>query len=73
MRQIALIALIKNMVSLDCQFIIATHSPILLATPNSTIYEFDNGAIRETAYDDLEHVTLTRSFLSDPEAFLRRL
>jgi len=73
MRQIALIALIKNMVASDCQFVIATHSPILLATPGACIYQFEGGEIRETPYDELEHVTLTRSFLANPDAFVRRL
>ncbi len=72
-RQLALLALLKEMIALDAQFIIATHSPILLAYPGATIYSFDDGKIQSVAYDDLEHVRLTRSFLNNPEAFLRHL
>ena len=57
----------------DAQFIVATHSPIVLATPGATIYSFDGGKLRRKAYDDLDHVRLTRDFLNDPERYLRRL
>jgi predicted ATPase len=72
-RQLAFIALWKEMVALDAQFIIATHSPLLLAYPGATIYSFDEGKIQAAAYDDLEHVRLTRSFLNNPQAYLRHL
>jgi predicted ATPase len=65
--------MLKEMVGQDSQFIIATHSPILLAFPNATIYTFDDGAPRRVAFEDLEHVRLTRDFLNNPEAFLRHL
>ena len=54
------------------QFIIATHSPILLAIPGATIYELgEDGAFAKTAYDDLDAVQLTRAFLNAPERYLR--
>jgi predicted ATPase len=71
--QLGLIAMLKEMVAQDAQFIIATHSPILLAFPDARIVSFDEMPIRETTYGDLEHVSLTREFLQDPERFLRRL
>ena len=71
--QLGLIAMLKEMVADDSQFIIATHSPILLAFPNATIYTFDDGAARAVDYENLEHVRLTRDFLNDPQAFLRHL
>jgi predicted ATPase len=71
--QLALLAMLKDMVGEDAQFIIATHSPILLAMPGATIFDFDAPPIRRATYDDLEHVRLTREFLSNPERFLRRL
>jgi predicted ATPase len=61
------------MVEADAQFIIATHSPIVLAFPGAAIYSFDSTPRVRTAYDDLEHVWLTRSFLNDPQRFLRQL
>lgn len=71
--QLALLAMMSDMVGQDAQFIIATHSPILLAFPGARIFSFDGGEVRERAYDDLEHVSLTRDFLNAPERFLRHL
>jgi predicted ATPase len=51
----------------------ATHSPILLSVPDAAIWSFDVVPIRRVAYDELEHVRLTREFLADPRAFLRHL
>jgi predicted ATPase len=71
--QLALIAMLGDMTSDDSQFIIATHSPILLAYPGATIYSFDSVPAARLAYDELEHVNLTRDFLNGPERFLRHL
>lgn len=74
LRQLSLISMLKEMVEQQsAQFIIATHSPILMAFPNATIYNFDNGRIKRIAYDEVEHVIITRSFLNDPEQFLKHL
>ncbi|HEX7541291.1 MAG TPA: AAA family ATPase [Anaerolineales bacterium] len=72
-RQLALIAAIKDMVAQNGQFIIATHSPILMAFPGATILNFDRGAIHSARYDELEHVRLMRDFLQDPQTFLHNL
>jgi len=72
-RQLALLSLLKQRVAEDCQFIIATHSPILMALPGAAIWLFEDGAIRPVAWDEVEHVALTRSFLANPERFLKRL
>lgn len=71
--QLGLLAVLLEMVDRDAQFIIATHSPILLAFPDAVIYSFDQVPPAAVAYGDLDHVTLTRDFLNDPRAFLRRL
>lgn len=71
--QLAFLAMLKDMTAQDAQFIIATHSPILLAFPEATIYSFDEPPVRAVAYDELEHVALTRDFLADPARFLRHL
>ena len=71
--QLGLIAMLKEMLKEDAQFIIATHSPILLAFPDATIYTFDEAPPRRVEFEQLEHVRLTRDFLNDPEAFLRHL
>jgi len=69
--QIALLSLMQTMVGQDCQFIVATHSPILLAFPEATIF---NVATQKTVlWHEFEHVKLTRDFLTNPDAFLRHL
>ncbi len=73
LRQLTLISLLKEKLEQGCQFIIATHSPILMAFPDSTIYAFDEGEIREIDYFDTEHYSLTKAFLDDPQNFIRRL
>ncbi|HTX91579.1 MAG TPA: AAA family ATPase [Anaerolineales bacterium] len=73
LRQLALITAIKEMVAQDGQFIVATHSPILMAYPGASILDFDGGTIHPARFDDLEHIRLMRDFLQNPEAFLRNL
>ena len=71
--QLGLLAVLLEMVSQDAQFIIATHSPVLLAFPEARIYSFDCVPLALVAYEALDHVTLTRAFLNDPQRFLSRL
>jgi len=56
-----------------CQFLIATHSPMLMAMPDATILSCDGGPLRAVPYGEVEHVNLTRDFLANPERFLRHL
>jgi predicted ATPase len=72
-RQLALLAMMFDLVAEGAQFIIATHSPILLAFPGARIYSFDDAPIREVRWEDTEHVRLTREFLANPERYLRGL
>jgi predicted ATPase len=73
-RQLALLALLQEMTGPgESQFVIATHSPILMAFPGARIYSLDGGTPRRVAWDDLEHVALTRDFLNDPDMYLRHL
>jgi predicted ATPase len=71
--QLALIALLLGMIAEGGQFVIATHSPVLLAFSGATIYTFDRTPPERVTFEDLEHVNLTRAFLNDPTSFLRRL
>ena len=73
LRQIGFIALLKQMVEENAQFIIATHSPIIMAYPGAEIFSFDTSPIRKIGYEEVEHVSLTRSFLNNPEAYLNHL
>jgi predicted ATPase len=55
------------------QFVIATHSPLLLAYPDATIYELGDDGIETVSYEDTDHYRLTRAFLEAPERYLRQL
>ena len=72
-RVLALLALLKDRAAVGCQFIVATHSPILMAVPDAQILLFEVGTIAPIAYEDVEHVRITKAFLFDPEKFLRHL
>jgi predicted ATPase len=72
-RQLALLAMIFDLVAEGAQFVIATHSPLLLAYPGARIYSFDESPITQIAWDETEHVRLTRDFLANPERYLRNL
>lgn len=69
-RQIAFARLLLERARAGAQFVIATHSPILLACPGATILSFDTIPVSGVAYDTLEHVTVTRTFLEDPAKHL---
>jgi predicted ATPase len=63
----------RGMVEQNAQFIIATHSPMLMAYPEATIYRFDEAGIGKIPFDEADNVILTRDFLANPELFLRQL
>ena len=70
------LALLRRMreLALDgAQFILATHSPILMAYPGAFVYEIGDHGIARTEYRDTDHFRLTRSFVENPDGFLRHL
>ncbi|WP_239003551.1 AAA family ATPase [Nocardia panacis] len=70
----AVLARLAELVRQNCQILVATHSPILLALPGATILEIrETGEISEVTYDEAMPVRLTRSFLADPDRYLRYL
>ena len=68
----AVLARIHDLCRQGCQFVIATHSPVLLALPGATILSADDG-LRPVSYDEAAPVELTRRFLADPRSILDRL
>lgn len=64
MRQMALLARMHQLVRGHSQFLIATHSPILLGYPGAAIYQIDADRLRRIAYQDTEHFRVTRDFLN---------
>ena len=73
MRQMTLLAEIHELVQKDSQFIIATHSPILMAYPDADILTFSEEGIHQTDYRDTEHYQVTKNFLDNPEKMLHYL
>ena len=63
-RQLAALSAIHQLVQDESQFIIATHSPILLSYPNAKIVQFDESGVSEVQYEDTEHFAVTRDFLN---------
>lgn len=72
-RQLSFLALLHDLSkSGEAQFLIATHSPILLTYPQAEIFSFDND-LEKVSYEETEHFTLTKDFLNSPESFFRHL
>jgi predicted ATPase len=72
-RQMTALASIHSLVEDESQFIIATHSPILLAYPRSKIVLLDGNGIREVRYEETENYALTRRFLNDYQRMVEEL
>lgn len=71
-RQLSLLIIIDDLVKKGAQFIIATHSPIILSYPNSEIYQFDN-TIKMVDYKDSEVYKMYKLFIDNPEMMVQRL
>jgi predicted ATPase len=72
-RQLGFLSRLHELVGQKSQFIIATHSPIILAYPHATIYELTDSGVLPVEYEDLEHVQVTRNFLNRTQMFLDTL
>lgn len=72
-RQMELLVRLDELVKQNSQFIIATHSPILLSYPKATIYELSKSGYKQMPYKQTDHFTLYNSFLAQPDAMLHRL
>ena len=71
--QLALICLMREAVAEGSQFILATHSPILMACPEAALMEMEDGTLTQKTYRELNSILFLRRFLSDPESLLERL
>jgi predicted ATPase len=72
-RQMSALVLINRLVKARSQFIIATHSPIIMAYPNSVIYHFSESGIQKIKYVETDHYQIARDFLNQPEQMMRVL
>ena len=72
-RQMAFLARLHDLVQQGSQFIIATHSPIIMAYPHGRLLELGGDGIRQAAYEETEHFRVTRDFLVRRERILKQL
>lgn len=73
-RLLAFMRVIHQLISRgNSQFIIATHSPILLGFPNAKIFSFDSNVIQSIRYEETEHYQITKGFLNRKERYLKDL
>jgi predicted ATPase len=72
-RQVEFLVLMHDSIRRGCQFVIATHSPIIMAYTDARIHLLDRQGIRDVAYTDTEHYQVTRRFLSNPKQALETL
>jgi predicted ATPase len=72
-RQLACLRIIHDLIKAKSQFVIATHSPILMAYPGATIFALTDRGIRKTDYESTEHYRITRMFLERRQAMLQEL
>lgn len=73
-RILAFISVIHELqISERAQFIIATHSPMLICYPDAAVFEFSDSGVQQTTYQETEHFQLTKSFLDNPALYLRHL
>jgi predicted ATPase len=73
MKLLNLLIDIDDLVKKNSQFIISTHSPILMAYPKSEIYEIDDGKLTLTSFEDTDHYALTKYFLLNHEKMIKEL
>lgn len=72
-RQLAMLVRMHELVGMNSQFIIATHSPILMAYPDADIYQIDEAGLVRTDYEETEHFVVTKAFLGNRERQLATL
>lgn len=72
-RLMSLLVAIDDLVKSNSQFIIATHSPILMAYPNAEILQFTEQGIQKVGYKDTEHYKITKQFIDTPERMISYL
>lgn len=73
LRQMSMLRRMHDLAKQGCQFIIATHAPILLSYPEAWIYELDERGLRRVEYDETSTVRVTREFLSDRQGTIEEL
>lgn len=74
LKQLSLIAFILEVLkNKNAQFIIATHSPILMGIPGATLYEIQDDSMQPVKFEETDHYRITKTFLDNPQSYLRHL
>jgi predicted ATPase len=73
LKQMSMLTVINELVKKNSQFIIATHSPILMAYPDADIFVIDDNGIMKTPYKNTDNYMITRKFLENPEKMIHYL
>lgn len=68
--QLQFLVRLHDLVEQGCQFVIATHSPLLMAYPDAVIYRFDDDGATATGWSQIDTVHITKDFLGDPDGFM---
>lgn len=71
--QLSLLVLIDDMIKQGSQFIIATHSPVIMAYPQAQLLEIRGNKIEEVEYEEIEHVRFMEQFIKSPQSYMRHL
>jgi predicted ATPase len=72
-RQMSLLTRMNDLINTNSQFIIATHSPIIMSFPNATIYNISNNEILEVNYEETEHFQITKMYLNNYSQMIKEL
>ncbi|MBQ2985041.1 MAG: AAA family ATPase, partial [Clostridia bacterium] len=72
-RLLSLLVLINDLVMRDSQFIIATHSPIVMAYPDADIILFSDRGMERVRYEETDHYRITKQFMEDPQRMIKYL
>lgn len=72
-RQLSFLLQMDELIKKESQFIVATHSPIILSYPGAAIFQFSEDGIERVEYEETEHYRFTRDFLTHREVYLRHL
>jgi predicted ATPase len=72
-RQLEFLSILHDYCKRGAQFVIATHSPIIMAYPDSCIYLLEEQGVREVPYEETEHYLVARGFLANPQRTLNEL
>jgi predicted ATPase len=73
LRQMSMLTRINDLVNLNSQFIVATHSPIIMSYPNATIYELDEEGIHKRRLEDTNHFKIMKQFFDNPNRMIHHL